>query len=374
MSRQDDIKFSKNVSSYLSLFVIGIVIVAMIAVVIIGYLYFMNQTSPVDVSDTDTKTVVIEVGTETDDVAKQLEEEGIISNAFFFEYYLKLNSMTNYQAGEYELSPSMDFESVANTILTGVVYQEVLFRVTIPEGFSVEQIADTWSRELPLSASEFIEQAADEAYLMELIDDYPDMLTTEILEDDIKYPLEGYLFPATYDVLEEDPSADTLIRQMLDATYNNSFSLFAQAGNYSLTIDGQSEERSFHEFLTLASIIEREATSLADRSQIASVFINRMALNPSMPLQTDPTVLYALGEHREQVLYEDLEVNDPYNTYLNAGLPPGPISNPGVESVQSTLNPSNTSYYYFLADSEGNNHFAETYEQHLENRALYINN
>lgn len=374
MSRQDDIKFSKNVSSYLSLFVIGIVIVAMIAVVIIGYLYFMNQTSPVDASDTDTKTVVIEVGTETDDVAKQLEEEGIISNAFFFEYYLKLNSMTNYQAGEYELSPSMDFESVANTILTGVVYQEVLFRVTIPEGFSVEQIADTWSRELPLSASEFIEQAEDEAYLMELIDDYPDMLTTEILEDDIKYPLEGYLFPATYDVLEEDPSADTLIRQMLDATYNNSFSLFAQAGNYSLTIDGQSEERSFHEFLTLASIIEREATSLADRSQIASVFINRMALNPSMPLQTDPTVLYALGEHREQVLYEDLEVNDPYNTYQNAGLPPGPISNPGVESVQSTLNPSNTSYYYFLADSEGNNHFAETYDQHLENRALYINN
>lgn len=374
MSRQDDIKFSKNVSSYLSLFVIGIVIVAMIAVGVIGYLYFMNQTSPVDADDTDTKTVVIEVGTETDDVARQLEEEGIISNAFFFEYYLKLNSMTNYQAGEYELSPSMDFETVANTILTGVVYQEVLFRVTIPEGFSVEQIADTWSRELPLSASEFLEQAADEAYLMELIDDYPDMLTTEILEDDIKYPLEGYLFPATYDVLEEDPSADTLIRQMLDATYNNSFSLFTQAGNYSLTIDGQSEERSFHEFLTLASIIEREATSLADRSQIASVFINRMALNPSMPLQTDPTVLYALGEHREQVLYEDLEVNDPYNTYQNAGLPPGPISNPGVESVQSTLNPSNTSYYYFLADSEGNNHFAETYEQHLENRALYINN
>ena len=374
MSRQDDIKFSKNVSSYLSLFVIGIVIVAMIAVGVIGYLYFMNQTSPVDADDTDTKTVVIEVGTETDDVAKQLEEEGIISNAFFFEYYLKLNSMTNYQAGEYELSPSMDFETVANTILTGVVYQEVLFRVTIPEGFSVEQIADTWSRELPLSASEFIEQAADEAYLMELIDEYPDMLTTEILEDDIKYPLEGYLFPATYDVLEEDPSADTLIRQMLDATYNNSFSLFTQAGNYSLTIDGQSEERSFHEFLTLASIIEREATSLADRSQIASVFINRMALNPSVPLQTDPTVLYALGEHREQVLYEDLEVNDPYNTYQNAGLPPGPISNPGVESVQSTLNPSNTSYYYFLADSEGNNHFAETYDQHLENRALYINN
>lgn len=372
MSRQDDIKFSKNVSSYLSLFVIGIIVVVMVALAIMAYIYFVNQTSPVDENNTETQTVVIEIGTPTDVLAAQLEDEGLIANAFFFEYFLDLNNYANYQAGEYELSPSMDFETIAQTIATGTVYQEVLFRVTIPEGFTLEQIADTWSNELPLSASEFVEQASDEEYLMELIDDYPDMLTTEILGEDIKFPLEGYLFPATYDVVEEDPSADTLIRQMLDATYNNSFSIFASTDSYSLTIAGEREERSFHEFLTLASIIEREATSLADRSMIASVFINRMALNPSMPLQTDPTVLYALGEHRDQVLYEDLEVQDPYNTYQNVGLPPGPISNPGVQSVQSTLNPSNTDYYYFLADAEGNNHFAETYEQHLENRALYI--
>lgn len=372
MSRQDDIKFSKNVSSYLSLFVIGIIVVVMVALAIFAYIYFVNQTSPVDVNDTETQTVVIEVGTERAVLADQLEDAGIISNGFFFKYFLQLNNYSDYQAGEYELSPSMDFETIAQTISTGTVYEEVLFRVMIPEGFTLEQIADTWANELPLTASEFIEQAEDEEYLRELIDDYPDMLTTEILDEDLKFPLEGYLFPATYDVVEEDPSADRIIRQMLDATYNNSFSIFASGNTYTLTIDGQTEERSFHEFLTLASIIEREATSLADRSKIASVFINRMALNPSMPLQTDPTVLYALGEHRDQVLYEDLEVDDPYNTYQNTGLPPGPISNPGVESVQSTLNPSNTDYYYFLADSDGENHFAETYEQHLENRALYI--
>jgi UPF0755 protein len=93
-----------------------------------------------------------------------------------------------------------------------------------------------------------------------------------------------------------------------------------------------------------------------------------------MPLQTDPTVLYALGEHRERTLFEDLEVEDPYNTYIHTGLPPGPIASPGMESVQSTMNPSNTDYYYFLADSEGNNHFAETFEEHVENREKYINN
>lgn len=374
MSRQDDIRFSKSVSSYLSLFVIGIVVIALIILALFGVFYINKAISPLDVNNTETKTVEINVGTTTGELAEQLKEEGIISNAFAFDLYLKLNNFAGYQAGEYELSPSMELETIARTIQTGTVYKEVLFRITIPEGFTAEQVAATLAHELPIEADDFLEQATDEEYLRELINDYPDMLTDEILEDDIKFPLEGYLFPATYDITEEDPTADTLIRQMLDATYNNNYALYASVDSYTIFFEGQSRDLTFHEFLTLASIIEREATSLADRSKIASVFLNRMALSPSMPLQTDPTVLYALGEHRDQVLYEDLEVDDPYNTYQNVGLTPGPISNPGAQSVQSTLNPSNTDYYYFLADSEGENHFAETYEEHLQNRAIYINN
>src|SRR5699024_1621199 len=127
-------------------------------------------------------------------------------------------------------------------------------------------------------------------------------------------------------------------------------------------------ELTFHQFLTFSSLIEEEATSLADRSRIVSVFLNRMSLIPAILLQTDPTVLYAFAEQHEVVLYEDLEVDDPYNTYINTGLTPGPIASPGQESLQSTMIPSDTDYFYFLADSEGNNHFAETYDEHLANR------
>ena len=374
MSRYDDIRFSKNVSSYLSLIIIGVLAIGVIVISIIAYFYITSIGDPLDANSEETGEVVIDSGTSAGMIGEQLEEEGIIDNGRMFEVYLRLNSITNYQAGEYELSPAMDFEQIARTLETGSIYQEVLHKVAIPEGYSVEQIAEQFSQNLPVSEERFLELMTDREFIESLIEDYPEMLSEEILDEDVKYPLEGYLFPATYDITEEEPSIESLIRQMLDATKVNSFPIYNSVDEYTITYEGESKELSFHEFLTFSSLIEMEATSLADRSMIASVFINRMAEQPAMPLQTDPTVLYALGEHQDRTLFEDLEVEDPYNTYINAGLPPGPIGSPGIESLQSTLNPSNTDYFYFLADSEGNNHFAETFEEHIENREEYINN
>ena len=132
----------------------------------------------------------------------------------------------------------------------------------------------------------------------------------------------------------------------------------------------KAEEKSVHWLLTFASLLEREATAKTDRETIASVFYNR--LDEGMPLQTDPTVLYALGEHKDRVLFSDLEVDDPYNTYVYTGLPPGPIANAGKSSIEAVVDPSITDYFYFLADKEGNNHFAKTYDEHLVNRSKYI--
>lgn len=374
MSRHDDVKFSKNVSSYLSLFIIAVLAIAIIAVGIIIYMYFQSSTEPLDPNSTETKQVVIEQGASASMIGQQLEDEEIIRNGTIFEYFLKLNSITNYHAGEYELSPSMDFEQIAKTLETGRLYQEVLYRLSIPEGYSVEEIAARAEEQLPISSDRFLELMQDEEFIQSLIEDYPEMLSEEILNEDVKYPLEGYLYPATYDITEESPSIESLVRDMLDATQNNSYPVFTSADGYTITYEGEEKDFTFHEFLTLSSIIEKEATSLADRSMIASVFLNRMSENPSMPLQTDPSVLYALGEHQERTLFEDLEVEDPYNTYINNGLPPGPIASPGTESLKSTMNPSDTDFYYFLADSDGNNHFAETFEEHVENREEYINN
>jgi UPF0755 protein len=338
----------------------------------VAYFYFNSASEPKDPDSSETVEVSIDAGAGGSEIGDILEQEGIINNGMMFNIYLQLNSISDYQAGDYELSPSMNFEQIARTLETGSVYQEVLYRVTIPEGYSIDQIADQLEQDAPVSASRFMELMEDESFINELIEEY-DMLSDEILDEDVKFPLEGYLYPATYDITEEEPSVENIIKQMLDATQANSFEAYNSAEEYEVDFEGDVEEQSFHEFLTFASLIEMEATSLADRSMIASVFYNRLASDPSMPLQTDPTVLYALGEHQERTLFEDLEVEDPYNTYIHAGLPPGPISSPGTESVQSTLNPSETDYYYFLADSEGNNHYAETFEEHIENREEYIN-
>jgi len=181
------------------------------------------------------------------------------------------------------------------------------------------------------------------------------------LAEDVRYPLEGYLFPATYPFFEEKPSIETVVTTMLDATSDNITPYFAFL---------ESKEKTVHWLLTFASLLEREATAKTDRETIASVFYNRM--DEGMPLQTDPTVLYALGEHKDRVLYSDLEVQDPYNTYVHTGLPPGPIANAGRSSIEAVVDPSITDYFYFLADSEGKNHFSKTYDEHLKKKAEHI--
>lgn len=374
MSKYDDVKFSKNVSSYLTLFIVLALVIVLIIGIVSAFLYIRSGLQPVDEDSTETVELTIDQGYSAGDIGDILEEQGIVKNGTMFELYLRLNSISSYQAGTYQMSPAMDFEQIARTLESGTVYEEVMHRVTIPEGYSIEEISVQLENNLPVSGEEFLELMNDDEFMQELIAEYPEMLTDEILAEDIKYPLEGYLYPATYDITTEEPDLKQLVRNMLDATQQNSYSLFTSVPEYTIDYEGESMELTFHQFLTFSSLIEEEATSLADRSRIASVFLNRMAENPAMPLQTDPTVLYALGQHQEVVLYEDLEVEDPYNTYLHKGLTPGPIAAPGQESLQSTMNPSDTNYYYFLADSEGNNYFAETYEEHLENREQYINN
>src|SRR5699024_1085743 len=144
----------------------------------------------------------------------------------------------------------------------------------------------------------------------------PLLLTEEILHEDIRTPLEGYLFGITYDFYEEDPDVETVIEMMIEQTYSIVTAYLEEIDQYGFTI---------HEALTFASIIEKETGTIDQRTEISGVFHNR--LKEGMQLQTDPTVLYALGEHRDRVLYEDLEVESPYNTYYIEGLPVGPISN-----------------------------------------------
>ncbi|WP_182200505.1 endolytic transglycosylase MltG [Paraliobacillus salinarum] len=358
MKKENFLKRCKEASTVRKI-VFGLLLLLSIVIVVggtSGYFYVKNGLEPVDPSDESTKTVTIPLGSSTSQIASILEDNGIISNDLIYRFYVKFNNASQFQAGEYQLSPSMSLKEITDKIQTGVIMQDPVFSVTIPEGKTLEEIAQLYETNAEIDADEFMKKMKDQEYIKQLIDAYPEILSDKILAEDIRYPLEGYLFAATYQFYEKNPSIDSIIHDMLEKTQQ-------VVMDYSPQID-KVKEYSVHEVLTLASLVEKEARTQEDRERIAGVFFNR--LNKDMILQTDPTVLYALGEHKDRVLYKDLEVESPYNTYQNKGLTPGPISNFGENSLDAVLDPESTNYLYFVAAPDGEVYYAETYDRHKQ--------
>ncbi|MFC5542063.1 MAG: endolytic transglycosylase MltG [Bacilli bacterium] len=340
-----------------------IVIACILFIGIFGTLYVKSALKPVDPESEEQIQVEIPMGSGISTISKILEKSGIIKDATIFKYYAKFKNQSNFQAGNYTMTPSMTLDEILESLKTGKVYREPVMTITVPEGMTLEQIGKIVEKRTKYTKEQFMERVNSKEFIENVMSTYPELFTDEILNGNIRYPLEGYLFPATYSFYDENVSLDDIILPMIDKT--NSV-----IGEYKSLL--AEKEMTVHELLTFASLLEEEATEKTDRETIASVFYNRLEIG--MPLQTDPSVLYALGGHKERVLYEDLKVQNPYNTYVNPGLPPGPIANAGVVSIEAALNPTDTEYLYFLADKEGNNHFAKSFEEHLQNKNQYINN
>lgn len=340
-----------------------IVIACILFIGIFGTLYVKSALKPVDPESEEQIQVEIPMGSGISTISKILENSGIIKDATIFKYYAKFKNQSNFQAGNYMMTPSMTLDEILESLKTGKVYREPVMTITVPEGMTLEQIGKIVEKRTKYTKEQFMERVNSKEFIENVMSTYPELFTDEILNGNIRYPLEGYLFPATYSFYDENVSLDDIILPMIDKT--NSV-----IGEYKSLL--AEKEMTVHELLTFASLLEEEATEKTDRETIASVFYNRLEIG--MPLQTDPSVLYALGGHKERVLYEDLKVQNPYNTYVNPGLPPGPIANAGVVSIEAALNPTDTEYLYFLADKEGNNHFAKSFEEHLQNKNQYINN
>ena len=345
-----------------------VAIIALVVLLIVGivgfqaYNFVSGALKPVDPDSEKVVEVEVPIGSNLDSIAELLEKNGIVKDARVYKYYVKFNNESEFQAGTYGLLPSMTLDEITQSLKTGKVYREPLFTITVPEGLTIEQIGENViAKKTDFTAEQFMEKITDEAYVDELMVKYPTLLTDEIKNENVRYELEGYLYPATYPFYEEDPSLTLIIEQMLNAT---------QANVVQFEAIMQEKKMTPHTLLTFASLLEEEATSQSDRQAIASVFFNR--INEDMPLQTDPTVIYAMGEHKERLFTKDYEFEHPYSTYTNKGLPPGPIASAGIESIQAVLDPADTKYFYFLADSSGKNHFAETYDQHLANRDKFI--
>ncbi|MEK4230087.1 endolytic transglycosylase MltG [Solibacillus sp. FSL H8-0538] len=344
-----------------------VAIVALVVLLIIGiggyfaYNYVTSALQPMNSEATAEVAVDIPMGSGITAIASILEEKGIIKDARIFKYYTKFKNESQFQAGNYSMTQAMTLDEIIESLKTGKVYREPVFSMTIPEGLTLEQISKIVEKNANYSADEFMEMVTSPTFIEEMLAEYPDLLSEDIYGEAIRYNLEGYLYPATYAFYEENPSLKAIIKDMLSTTNNIVLEYSAALEENGLTV---------HELLTFASLLEEEATAQTDRETIASVFYNRLDID--MPLQTDPTVLYALGSHKDRVLYEDLEIDNPYNTYQNTGLPPGPIAGAGKVSIEAALNPSSTEYLYFLADSKGINHFAKSYDEHLANIKKYL--
>lgn len=349
-------KKKKNIVARIFIFIILLGVIGGIA----GYFWVINTLKPVDESNTEQIEVDIPLGSSPKSVGNILVENNLIKNSFTFVKYAQYFDELSFQAGTYQLSQDLDVKEMIDTLNAGPV-AVLQYKITIPEGSNLEQIAEIVEKQSGIPSEEFMTTVNDKNYLLSLQTEYPNLLTDKIFQEGIRYPLEGYLYPATYEYYNANETVDSIIQPMIKKTAD-------VLANY----QAEMTERSLdaHTVLTMSSLIEEEATQLTDRKKISSVFYNR--IENGMPLQTDPTVLYALGEHKDRVLYSDLEVESPYNTYRISGMPIGPIANAGEESIDAALHPEETSYYYFLADGTGNVYFSSTLEEHNALKAEHI--
>ncbi len=357
LERQSEAKVVRKIVA-ISL-AVGILILALAGLG--GYLYISSALKPVDPENKDVIKVEIPRGSGISLISQTLEDNGVVKNAKVFKYYVKFKNESGFQAGTYDLSQSMTIQEIIDYIKNGRVAET--YRITIPEGRDLQQISEIIADKTGKKSKDVLAVINKNGFIKEMMNTYPDLLTDEILNKDIRYPLEGYLYPATYSFYEEDPSVESIVSQMIKKSNDIIMKYKDQMAKGKWTP---------HALLTLASLIEEEATAKVDRDKISAVFKNR--IEKDMPLQTDPTVLYALGEHKDRVTYKDLEVDSPYNLYRNKGLTPGPIANAGETSIQAALQPADIDDLYFLATKSGEVLFNKTLEEHNKDKAEHITN
>lgn len=345
--------------------IVWIMIFSILFIVIVGsisgYLYIKSALEPVQKDSTETIAVSIPVGSSVGEIGHILENHNVIKDGRIFRFYTRFKKESGFQAGDYLFSPSMELAEIVASLQRGHTSYGAIYKITIPEGKTVAEIAEIYDDQMPFSKEEFLEKANDRDYVKELMDTYPDLLTKDILQKGIHTPLEGYLYAATYEFNEKNPSIETVIERMLDKSNEVIVPYKDRMKKMGFTI---------HEAVTFASIIEKETGTREQRKEIAGVFYNR--LEKGIRLQTDPTVLYALGEHKEKVLFKDLEIDSPYNTYVIDALPIGPISNFGNHALEASLYPEQTNYLYFLHDEVGDIYFSETHDEHVAKKRKYI--
>lgn len=340
--------------------IISAIIIAIIAIFVGVYFYLLSSVS----SGSTKVSFTVNQGDSKMEIVTNLKDAGLIRNKYAALIYIVLSGNTNIQAGSYELNRNMSTEDIIKSLANGDIIntERESVSLTFREGITLEEYLELLSENTNLEYDTMITEINDPEFLNDLINDYW-FLTDDILNNDLYYGLEGYLYPNTYQVHTETTLGE-VVRKMLDEMTKQLEPLRSEIeeSNYSV-----------HEILTMASIAEKEAMNYEDRTKVAQVIYTR--LDMGMNLGMDVTTYYGVGKSMTETLTAlDLADDNPYNT-RNAsliGLPVGPICNPSSESIRAVLNPADTNYIYFFADIiTGNVYFTDDYNEFLEFQRLY---
>ncbi|KRN03880.1 endolytic transglycosylase MltG [Holzapfeliella floricola] len=332
------------------------ILVILIAVVGISTFVYVNQSlQPYNVSDQSKKTVNIPEGATNRDAAIILEKSGLIKNSTIFTYWAKFNHYDGFKAGDYSLSPSMTLSDIVNSLQNGL-NKATEGQIVIKEGDDIDDIATSFDKNGKFKKQDFLDLVNNKDFIKKLAEKYPNLLNGLIDRNNLRYLLEGYLYPASYDIFSYSKLED-IVTTMVDKTNQEMTPFYDQI---------KSQNKTVHDVLTLASLVEKEGVSDNDRAKIAGVFDNR--LDQGMTLGTDISVLYALNQHKTMLSIDDTKVDSPYNLYQNKGIGPGPFAMPSESSIKAVLNPADRdqSYLYFVADLKtGKVYYSKTYDEHI---------
>ena len=337
----------------------------LILIVVFLPLFFLQQVFlPLNSSDREERLFLIEKGQSLFQIASSLENQDLIKSKFSFTFYVFLKGkQDSLQAGEYSLNPSMSIADISQKIVLGDIAKET---ITIPEGWNLRDIAWYFENKGMFMAEELFElvgfplidysKSTDLPSPKDFSQDYDFLIDKPNILN-----LEGYLFPDTYEINRGD-SLEEIVRKMLDN--------FGEKLTQELRDEISNQGKTIFEIVTMASLLEKEVRTLEDKKIVAGVLWKRLKSN--IPLQVDATIIYITGKKTIQVLIEETKIDSPYNTYKYRGLPLGPISNPGLESILASMYPESSDYWYYLSTLEGETIFSRTLEEHNIAKAKYL--
>ena len=377
-SRRETVKSTKKKKSGFKAFFISLLIFLGLisAGAYFGYQYVQSSLQPVDASSKQYVTVQIPEGANVQTIGSTLEKSGLIKHGVIFAFYAKYKNYSDLKSGYYNLQKSMSTEDIIHELQKGgtaEAQEPALANLTIPEGYTIDQIAQAVGQlqgdfKEPLTADAFLAKVQDENFISQEVAKYPSLLESlPTKESGVRYRLEGFLFPATYSI-KESTTIESLIDEMLAAMDKTLAPHYSTIKSKNLTVN---------ELLTIASLVEKEGAKTEDRKLIAGVFYNR--LNLGMPLQSNIAILYAQGKLGQKISLADdagidTSINSPYNVYTNLGLMPGPVDSPSLDAIESSINQTKSENLYFVADvTDGKVYYASNKEEHDRNVAEHVN-